>query len=47
MILCLLQLQSLVISDTYPEHFKAPKSLCDFRAVERLLDETLLPEAEA
>lgn len=30
-----------------PEHFKAPKSLCDFRAVERLLDETLLPEAEA
>ena len=30
-----------------PEHFKASKSLCDFRAVERLLDETLLPEAEA
>ena len=30
-----------------PEHFKAPKSLCDFSAVERLLDETLLPEAEA
>jgi len=30
-----------------PKHVKSHKSLCDFRAVERLLDETLLPEAEA
>ena len=30
-----------------PEHFKAPKSLCDFSAVERLLDETLLPSPSA
>lgn len=28
-------------------HARAAKSLCDFRAVERLLDETLLPEAHA
>jgi len=30
-----------------PTHARASKSLCDFRAVERLLDETLLPDAPA
>jgi len=30
-----------------PTHARASKSLCDFSAVERLLDETLLPDAPA